>query len=188
MAVRKIPFVVNVRKNNNMNSSTYGCYYPVADTKKTLDLKGFARHMVDHGKRTDYADCVQFLVNVVDCLQELLLQNQSVKLDGLGTFTATIQAVKGGKQSIEALVADLENSIKGVHVRFIPENAGDQEDKLTSVSMKDKCAFTAGYSLTTYKVTNSKGKQVSIQKKVNLESVLNPQPENNGGGGEGGNG
>ena len=97
MAVRKIPFVVNVRNNNNMNSSTYGCYYPVADTKKTLDLKGFAKHLVQHGKRTDYADCVNFLVSVVECMQELLLQNQGVKLDGLGTFSATIEAEKGGK-------------------------------------------------------------------------------------------
>ena len=176
MAVRKIPFVVNVRKNNNMNSPSYGAYFPVADTKKTLDLKGFAKHLVEHGKRTDYGDCVLFLQNIVDCLEELLLQNQSVKLDGLGTFCATIQAKKGGYQSIEALVGDLENSVKGVHVRFIPENAGDEEDKLTSTSMKEKCAFTAGYQLTSYKVTTSGGKQKSIQKKVNIESILNPEP------------
>ena len=45
MAVRKISFVVNVRKNNNMNSSTYGMYYLVAETKKTLELKSLARHL-----------------------------------------------------------------------------------------------------------------------------------------------
>ena len=177
MAIRKIPFVVNVRKNNNMNSSTCGCYYPVADMKKTLDLKGFARHLVEHGKETDYGKCVVFLQNVVDCLQELLCQNQSVKLDGLGTFAAYIEAKKGGAQSIADLVADFESYIKGVHVRFIPENAGDEQERLTSVAMKEKCAFTGGYSLTTYKVTNSKGRQVSVQKKTNLESVLNPEPQ-----------
>ena len=177
MAVRKIPFVVNVRKNTNMNSPSYGMYFPVADTKKTLDLKGFARHLVEHGKRTDYGDCVLFLQNIVDCLEELLLQNQSVKLDGLGTFTATIQATKGGKQTIADVVNDLEGSIKGVHVRFIPENAGEEGDKLTSVAMKDKCAFAAGYSLTSYKVQTSGGKQRSIQKKVNIDAILNPEPE-----------
>ena len=96
MAIRKIPFTVNVRQNKNLNSSAYGMYYPVADVKKTLDLKDFARHLVQHGKETDYGKCVLFLQNVVDCLQELLCQNQSVKLDGLGTFAAYIQATKGG--------------------------------------------------------------------------------------------
>ena len=177
MAVRQIPFVVNFRKNNNMNSSTYGMYYPVADTKKTMDLKGFAKHLVEHGKRTDYGDCVLFLQNTVDCLQELLMQNQSVKLDGLGTFYPTITAVKGGSQTIADAVANMENTIKGVNVRFRPEGAGDESEKLTSTAMKQKCTYTAGYVLTTYKVTNSKGKQVPVQKKTNIDSVLNPEPQ-----------
>ena len=179
MAVRQIPFVVNVRKNNNMNSSTYGNYYPVADTKKALDLKGFARHLVEHGKRTDYADCVLFLQNVVDCLQELLLQNQGVKLDGLGTFYPTISAVKGGAASVAEVVDNLDSLIKGVNVRFRPESAGDESERMTSTAMKLKATWTAGYLLTTYKVTNSKGKQVPVQKKVNIDSILHPetQPE-----------
>ena len=189
MAVRKIPFTVNVRQNKNLNSSAYGMYYPVADTKETLDLKGFARHLVQHGKETDYGKCVLFLQNVVDCLQELLCQNQSVKLDGLGTFAAYIQATKGGYQTIQELVADLDGSIQGVHVRFIPENAGDEQDRLTSVAMKEKCSFTAGYKLESYVYQNGKGKNVRGQRKTNLESILNPEPSGNGDdGGGGGNG
>ena len=174
-----MPFLVDVRKNNNMNSPTYGMYFPVADTKETLSLKGFAKHLVEHGKRTDYADCVLFLQNVVDCLQELLLQNQGVKLDGLGTFYPTIKAVKGGAASVAEVVENLDSLIKGVKVNFRAEGAGDEEEKMTSTAMKLKASWTAGYLLTTYKVTNSKGKQVPIQKKVNIDSILHPetQPE-----------
>ena len=181
MAVRKIPFVVNVRKNNNMNSSTYGNYYYEADEKETLDLKGFARHLVEHGKRTDYGDCVLFLQNIVSCLQELLTQNQPVKLDGLGIFRASIKNRKGGYQSIQLAVDDLATAqgIKGVKINVQGEAAGEEDEKLTSTAMKDRCTFVAGYAVSSQKYTTSGGKQATLMKKVSLNSILHPeqQPE-----------
>ena len=178
MSISKIPFIVDIRKNNNMNSPSYGNYMLVADTKKTLDLKGFAKHLVQHGKRTDYGDCVMFLQNIVDCLQELLMQNQGVKLDGLGTFYPTITTKKGGFQSVQAAVDGIANGgVKGVNVKFRPEGAGDEEEKMTSTAMANKCTYEAGYVLTRYQTTNSKGKTVWQQQKTNVEAVLNPQPE-----------
>ena len=179
--VRQVPFVVNVRKNNNMNSSTYGNYYYEADTKETLNLKGFAKHLVEHGKLTDYGECVQFLQSVVYCLKELLKQNQPVKLDGLGIFRPGIINTKGGYQSIQAAVDDLPTAqgIKGVRINFAGEASGDEEDKMTSTAMKNQCTFVAGYSVTSQKYTTSGGKQATLKKKVSLNSILHPeqQPE-----------
>ena len=44
MARNVITFLVNLRKNKNTASKTYGQYYPEAEPKEPLSLKGFARH------------------------------------------------------------------------------------------------------------------------------------------------
>ena len=49
MAVEKIALGINLRKNKISTSAGYGKYYPEVDTQKTLSLRGFAQHMVDHG-------------------------------------------------------------------------------------------------------------------------------------------
>ena len=49
MANERIAMGINLRKNKNTVSTAYGKYYPKVDTQKTLSLRGFAQHMVDHG-------------------------------------------------------------------------------------------------------------------------------------------
>ena len=50
MANEKIAMGINLRINKNTrNAASYGKYYPEVDTQKTLSLRGFAQHMVDHG-------------------------------------------------------------------------------------------------------------------------------------------
>ena len=170
--LNKVPFVVNVRKNQNMNSPSYAQYFPVAEQKPTLSLKGFAKHLVEHGKRTDYADCVLFLQSVVDCMIELISQNQPVKLDGLGIFYPTITAVKGGYATAQELMDNLRDSIKGVNVRFRPEGSGEDDEKITSTAMKDRCTFQAGYFLTPV----YDGSKYLGVKKTNLNAPVVPTP------------
>ena len=59
-----------------------------------MSLKGFAKHLAEHGKLASYDMLVLVLQNIVGCLKELILQGQSVKLDGLGTFRPTIEGKK----------------------------------------------------------------------------------------------
>lgn len=172
MAVtNKLPFVVNLRKNNNMNSTGYGNYYPEADRRATINLKGFAKHMVEHGKRTDYADCLLFLQDMVGCLKELLCQNVPVKLDGLGIFSAALTKTQSYQTPAE-LVEHLEDSFKGIKINFRGEGAGDDDEKLTSPHLKNNCTFEAGYYVQSYKDANN----VRRMRKTSINSVLNPQP------------
>jgi len=179
MTVQKVPFVVNFRKNKNLNSSSYGMYYPEADTKKTLGLKGFARHLVEHGKRTDYGECVLFLQNVVDCLVELMCQNQPVKLDGLGIFTPSIKAVKGGAQTLQLAIDTMPDNIEGVKINFRGEGSGEDDEKLTSKAIKERCTFTAGYVVESALDSQNK----PYQKKMSIATKQNEQQNDNGGGG-----
>ena len=180
MASEVIAFPVNLRKNKNQYNPGYGNYYAEADTKEPLNLKGFAKHLSDHGKIVDYPMAVLVLQNIVSCLKELAVQGQPVKLDGFGTFTPTIESDgKAAKSTVEAtLDAGLENLIAGVHLRFTPENT--KGEKLTSRALKDECTFKAAYVIESKKKTID-GKQVTYQEKISLSSYAvathtDPQP------------
>ena len=105
MARSNIPMVINLRQNTNDDSTAFGKWFAEVDSKEPLNLKGFAKHMTSHGKIADYQMCVLVLGQVVECMSELLAQGQPVKLDGLGTFSPSVDGQKQGKNDIESSTA-----------------------------------------------------------------------------------
>ena len=183
MARSNIPMVINLRQNTNDTNAAYGKYFAEVDSKEPLNLKGFARHMTGHGKIADYQMCVLVLGQVVDCMSELLAQGQPVKLDGLGTFSPSVDGQKLGKISIEkAVEAGANAMINGIKINFTPENI--KGEKLTSRAFKEQCVFEFGY-LVESEVRTVGGKEKRVQKKTPLSYVLAPAADNNGGGGNG---
>ena len=197
MAVRKIAMVVNLRQNKNQSAAHFGKWYPEVDTKKPLDLKGFCAHMTEHGKLADFQMVVLVVQQVVECMKELVLQGQPVKLEGLGTFGPSIESVKGGAASVQAAMdKGLDSLIEGVHMNFTPENT--KGEKLTSRALKDECVFDAGYVVESETRTVD-GKVKRFQNKTPISYILAPNgsggntpggPGSNGGvtPGEAGNG
>ena len=183
MATEVIAFPVNLRKNNNRFNKGYGKYYPEADTKEPLNLKGFAKHIAEHGKLVDYSLAVLVLQNIVSCLKEMITTGQPVKLDGFGTFTPTIESdgTKAVKSVEESLNVGIDNLIAGVHLRFIPENA--KGDELTSRMLKKECQFKAAYVVSSQKKTID-GKERTYQEKIPIASYATAtyEPELAGGG------
>ena len=151
------------------------------DTKKPLNLKGFAKHMTSHGKIADYQMCVLVLGQVVDCMTELLSQGQPVKLDGLGTFYPSVDGQKLGKANLaDAVAGGPDAMINGIKINFNPENS--KGEQLTSRAFKDQCIFEFGY-LVESEVRTVAGKQKRFQKKTPLTYVLAPTADGNGGNG-----
>ena len=75
MAVaRQIPMLVDCVKNMNTASKTYGQYYPRIFKRDGLNLKGFARHISEHGSLVKYDLAVLVLQNIVECLREMMVQ------------------------------------------------------------------------------------------------------------------
>ncbi len=183
MAVRKIAMVVNLRQNKNQTASNFGKWYPEVDEKKPLDLKGFCAHMTEHGKLADFQMVVLVVQQVVECMKELVLQGQPVKLEGLGTFGPSIESVKNGATSVQAAMdAGLANLIEGVHMNFTPENT--KGEKLTSRALKDECVFDAGYVVESVKQTVD-GKVKRYQNKTPISYILSPANGSTPGGGSG---
>ena len=184
MASEVIAFPVNLRKNKNEYNAAYGKYFPEVDTKEPLNLKGFARHISEHGKLVDYSMAVLVLQNIVTCLKELVTQGQPVKLDGFGTFSPTIES--DGKKAVSTVEGSLEvgidNLIAGVHLRFTPENS--KGEKLTSRALKEECTFKAAYVIESKKKTID-GKERTYQEKIPISSfAVATHTEASGGGGQ----
>jgi hypothetical protein len=128
--------------------------------------------MTEHGKLADYQMVVLVVQQVVECMKELICQGQPVKLEGLGTFSPSVESKKGGANSVaKAMEVGLESLIEGVHIIFTPENS--KGEKLTSRSLKDDCIFTAGYVVESIKTT-VEGKEKRFQNKTPISFVLSP--------------
>ena len=102
--------LVDVYKNRNTASKTYGQFYGRVFNRETLSLKGFAKHMTEHGKRLSEEELVLFLKQVVSCLKELIVQGQPVKFDGLGTFYPSLSPFRSLKQAVTMVTEFTENT------------------------------------------------------------------------------
>ena len=176
MASEVIAFPVNLRKNKNQYNPSYGKYFPEADTKDPLNLKGFARHLSEHGKLASYEMLVLVLQNIVDCMRHLLLEGVPIKLEGLGTFRAGIEGT--GADSIAEYRTD--QNIKGIRINFMPEGAGDEADKLTKKVLLKQAVFQMNdYVQVHYKTVD--GKEVSYQERTPIDQIkiknAEPDPE-----------
>ena len=68
MAVaNEIPMLVDLYKNNNTESKGYGMYYPRIFKRSGLNLKGFAKHISEHGSLVKYDLAVLVLQNIISC-------------------------------------------------------------------------------------------------------------------------
>lgn len=185
MARENRTFKVNLRQNKNQFSQAYQKYYAEPDTAEALNLKGFARHMAEHGKLTNQPMLELVIGEAVSCIKELLAEGQPVKLDGLGTFRPTIEndGDKAKKTAEAAILQGTDELIKGVHIKFYPENA--QGEELTSREFKKECTFELAYIIAAKKKTID-GKVKTYQEKIPVSSygVATAQPDADGGSGD----
>ena len=81
MAVSKqVSMLIDLYKNNNSTSKNYGQYYGYIFRRKGLNLKGFARHISEHGSLVTYDLAVLVLQNIVTCLREMMVQGIPVNV------------------------------------------------------------------------------------------------------------
>ena len=186
MSVKNPQFGINLRKNDNQYNPGYGQYYPKAQERETISLAGLIKHMADHNSIYGEDVIEGVLTKMRGCVIELLSQGNSVKLDGLGTFTPTVQATKNGISKADILAGKWNAStyIKGIHIRFLPEGAGDKD--ITSRVFKGMC------SLSTYGIeekidltpteTDPTKKKYGKQITPLADWILQQQAANQGGG------
>ena len=167
MAVQKIAMGINLRQNRIEGSKAYGKYYPEVDQQKTLSLRGFAQHMTDHGSIYGRSVVEGVLMQITECLPELVAQGVPVQLGSLGTFYPTAEVAKDAAVvNIEAMDGLNPNDIvKAIHIRFLPD--ATKLDNLCGPQFKDRCTLELRNIISTQKVTvNGKEKIVTTLKPI----------------------
>jgi hypothetical protein len=157
---------INLRQNKNVKNSGYGKYYPEVDVQATLSLKGFAKHMSDHGCIYGRDLIEGVLKKITQCLPELVSQGVPVRLDPLGTFLPTCSVNKPLADIAAMEGADPNEVVKGVHIRFLPY--GVEDDNITSRRFKEEfCSLEFRNIIDTQTVTiDGKTKKVTTLKPV----------------------
>ena len=174
MAVRKIAFPVVYQQNQNEQSAAYGKFYPKPYKPDTLSLRGLIER-VAMDQSVYSRDIVEGVIQrLTKVMVELLQGGQPVKWDGLGTFTPTVESVKGGATEAQLKAGiDVREVIAGVHIRFIPEN--EKGEEITSRKFKDLVVFTVmGVAERVSAGLTSGGKQKYATNVIDLESWKNP--------------
>ena len=166
MATNEIKLGINLRQNKNSKNAGYGKYYPEVDTQTTLTLRGFAKHMSDHGCIYGLDLIEGVLKKITQCLPELISQGVPVRLDPLGTFLPTCDVDKPLLNIPAMEGADPNNVVKGVHIRFLPY--GVEDENITSRRFKEEyCSLEFRNIIDTQEVTvDGKKKKVTTLKPI----------------------
>ncbi|MBR0262745.1 MAG: chitobiase/beta-hexosaminidase C-terminal domain-containing protein [Prevotella sp.] len=158
---------INLRQNKIEGSSAYGKYYPEVDQQKTLSLRGFAQHMTDHGSIYGRAIVEGVLMQITECLPELVAQGVPVQLGSLGTFYPTAEVKKDAAVPNIAAMDGLNPNdvVKAIHIRFLPDST--KLDNLCGPAFKDHCTLEFRNIIATQKVViNGKEKSVTTLKPI----------------------
>ena len=166
MATNEIKLGINLRQNKNSKNSGFGKYYPEVDTQTTLTLRGFAKHMSDHGSIYSLDLIEGVLKKITQCLPELISQGVPVRLDPLGTFLPTCSVDKPVLNIPAMEGANPDEVVKGVHIRFLPY--GVEDENITSRRFKDEyCSLEFRNIIDAVEVTiGGKKKKVTTLKPV----------------------
>jgi predicted histone-like DNA-binding protein len=171
MAKEKIALGINLRQNKITGNAGYGKYYPEVDVQKTLSLRGFAKHMTDHGSMFGRDVLEAVLIKITECLPELVSQGVPVQLDGLGTFYPTAQVKKdAGVSSIAAMDGLNPNDIvEAIHIRFLPDTS--KLDNISGKAFKESCSLELRNIVDTEKVTLN-GKIRTVQTLMPISTAV----------------
>ena len=166
MATNEIKLGINLRQNKNSKNAGFGKYYPEVDTQTTLTLRGFAKHMSDHGCIYGLDLIEGVLKKITQCLPELISQGVPVRLDPLGTFLPTCSVDKPVLNIPAMESADPNDVVKGVHIRFLPY--GVEDDNITSRRFKQEyCSLEFRNIVESQEVTvDGKKKKVQTLKPI----------------------
>lgn len=103
-------------RSNPMNKEAAKRVYAVAQYSEIMELDEFAKHISSHGCVYSRADIQATLTLAVDCIRELLLKGQRIRLGKLGTFAVSLNSK--GADSPEDF--NTLTHIRSVNVKFTP--------------------------------------------------------------------
>ena len=129
--------IYEVYQNQNSKNAAYGKHYARVKYLECLNTRKLSNHIAEHGSVYTPDVVYGVMEKFRSCLIEMLLQSKKVKIDGLGTFYATIECRKGGAVSKDKF--SVQKDIEGLHIRFLPEQ--EQENNISSRQFMKQAEF-----------------------------------------------
>ena len=83
---------LNVYKNTDSTSAQYGKAYARVDYKEMFDVAKLAKHMSEHNTPFSEGTIRGILTDMVKCIRELTLNGNTVKIENLAIFKASVQS------------------------------------------------------------------------------------------------
>ena len=176
--------IYEVYQNQNSKNAAYGKHYARVKYLECLNTRKLSNHIAEHGSVYTPDVVYGVMEKFRSCLIEMLLQSKKVKIDGLGTFYATIECKKGGATTKEKF--NINSNIEGLHIRFMPEQ--EQEMNISSRQFLKQAEFINVDSLVKSddETTNSSNGSNSGGGSQNSNTNPSPSPSGNQGGNGGG--
>ena len=83
---------LNVYKNTDTTSAQYGKAYARVDYKEMYTLEKLAIHMSEHNSPYSVGLILGILTDMVKCIRELTLNGNTVKIENLAIFKASVKS------------------------------------------------------------------------------------------------
>ena len=129
--------IYEVYQNQNEHSRAFGKYYARVKYLESMNTRRLSNHIAEHGSIYTPDVVYGVMEKFRSCLLEMLLESKRVKIEGLGTFYATIECSKGGAVSKDKF--NVQKNIEGLHIRFLPEQ--EQETNISSRQFLKQAEF-----------------------------------------------
>ena len=114
--------IIKKYKNTNEKNNGFGKTYGRLVHQDTMNTSDLCRHMMKHGTIFT-SDVVKGVVEkFIQCFEELLMEGNKIKLDGLGTVYLSINT--------EGVVDEKDftaNNVKAIRVKFIGDQSKESE-------------------------------------------------------------
>ena len=194
----------------NSETEQAGKYYARVSYKQTMGVQEMAHHMAEHNTMFSEGSITGILIDFVKCVREMVMMGNTVKIDNLAIFKATVEA-----NGLEALYdaendkvaqASIGNLAEGAKtgaavkvIKLLAQSTGDftreelKKDAKLAWTDKTKAEIAAakGESGSTSNGSNGGSEQGSSQNGGGTNqggggNTGGNQGDNNGGGGDGG--
>ena len=171
--LNQIPIKVGFRKNTNSKSLAFGKWYVEVLNNEAISTRALLDHIMSHGLGIPRSIVQAVLTQVAECLTELMLQGQPVKLDGFGTFK--FSASSRGATTLTSGM-NPRDYLKGLGLVVIPDNT--ELDKLTSKANLAKATISMQGKITRESAgTTATGKPKYAKVVTPMAVATQPDPE-----------
>ena len=181
-------------------SEQAGKLYARVSYKQTLGVQDMARHMAEHNTIFSEGSITGILIDFVKCVREQVLSGNTVKIDNLAIFKATVEANgletlydanadKAASATIGTLKEGDKTGAAVKTVKLLAQSTGDftrdelKKDVMLAWTDKTKAEIAAAKGTTSNAPANTGGNNSGSGSNSGGDNGGNSGGENNGGGG-----